>query len=66
MITVSNPDNEGIYTIDCDTGITLDNVKALLEADVSDRAVPTQTHTHSTLASMNIHTKKTPSLSPPP
>ncbi|CAO1636223.1 unnamed protein product [Parajaminaea phylloscopi] len=33
MITVTSADDDGVYALDCDTGITLDNVKALLEAD---------------------------------
>lgn len=36
MITVTNADNDNIYTLECDPSITLDNVKALLEADVSE------------------------------
>lgn len=36
MITVTNPDDDdAIYSLDCDTGITLADLKALLEADVS-------------------------------
>ncbi|PWN22786.1 hypothetical protein BCV69DRAFT_97566 [Microstroma glucosiphilum] len=35
MITVTNPDDDGIYPLDCDTSIALADVKALLEADSS-------------------------------
>lgn len=36
MITVTNPDDDdAIYSLDCDTDITLADLKALLEADVS-------------------------------
>lgn len=35
MITVTNPDDDGIYPLDCDASIALADVKALLEADSS-------------------------------
>lgn len=38
MITITDADNDNIYPLDCDPSITLADVKALLEADVSARS----------------------------